>query len=438
MKRWNLRSGILGSILGLATAAPCAHAQQPPDVVESDASGNTAAGTGALAFLTTPASRNSAFGYAALYRNTTGESNTAAGYRALSGNTTASYNTAAGSEALSNNTVGTYNTAVGAAALRDNSAGSHNTAVGSGALHANTTDSNTAIGFQAMNSTTTGANNTAFGSNSLFSNTTGKGNEAQGVNALYSNTTGIRNLAIGSNALYSNTTGSYNVSLGFDAGYNQTTGNDNIYIANQGVADESQTLRLGTRGTVGTVGSGILSAYIAGITTSQVTGSAVYVTPSGQLGVLASAERFKTSVEAMGTASEKLARLRPVTFELKTDPRGTRQYGLIAEEVAKVYPELVIHGADGRIDGVRYEELAPMLLNVLQQQHARLVAQARRAAARARIIRNLRLRATQVDARAEVIRNLERQVAQLNEFKQAMLAALGEAQPREHLVARAP
>jgi trimeric autotransporter adhesin len=109
-------------------------------------------------------------------------------------------------------------------------------------------------------------------------------------------------------------------------------------------------------------GSGILSAYVAGVATTTVTGSAVYVTPSGQLGVLASSERFKTDVESMGAASEKLARLRPVTFKLKTDPDGTTQYGLIAEGVAKVYPELVIHGADGRINGVRYEELAPMLL----------------------------------------------------------------------------
>jgi hypothetical protein len=103
----------------------------------------------------------------------------------------------------------------------------------------------------------------------------------------------------------------------------------------------------------------------------------VYVTPSGQLGVLASSERFKTDVESMGSASENLARLRPVTFKLKTDPDGTTQYGLIAEEVARIYPELVIHGADGRINGVRYEELAPMLLNVVQQQRVELAAQDR-------------------------------------------------------------
>jgi trimeric autotransporter adhesin len=233
--------------------------------------------------------------------------------------------------------------------------------------------SNTAIGTSALFSgTNNGPNNTAVGYKALYSNTAGKGNDAQGVNALYSNTTGIRNLAIGSNALYANTTGSYSVALGFDAGYDQTTGNDDIYINNVGVGGESQTLRLGTTGTPGVIGSGILTAYIAGVATSQVTGGAVYVTSSGQLGVLASSERFKMEVETMQEASDKLAQLRPVTFKLKTDPKGAVQYGLIAEEVAKVYPELVIHGAGGGIDGVRYEELAPMLLYEVQQQRHQL------------------------------------------------------------------
>lgn len=226
---------------------------------------------------------------------------------------------------------------------------------------------NTAAGSAALQADTTGSNNTAFGANALESNIDGKGNAAQGVNAMINNTHGIRNLGIGNNALYNNLTGSYNVGLGFDAGYN-STGNDNIYVSNMGVAGESQTLRLGSQGISGVQGSGILSAFIAGVYNSQLTGSAVYVTSSGQLGVLASSERFKTDVETMDSASEKLAQLRPVTFKLKTDPQGTVQYGLIAEEVASVYPELVIHGADGRIDGVRYEELAPMLLNEMQQE----------------------------------------------------------------------
>ena len=104
----------------------------------------------------------------------------------------------------------------------------------------------------------------------------------------------------------------------------------------------------------------------------HVTGAAVYVTSTGQLGVLASSERYKTAVTSMGSRTEKLRQLRPVTFHLKTDPKGDVQYGLIAEEVAKVYPELVIRDSAGRVEGVRYEELAPMLLNEVQRQAVEL------------------------------------------------------------------
>src|ERR1700722_18051520 len=143
---------------------------------------------------------------------------------------------------------------------------------------------NVASGLVALASDTTGANNTAFGYAALYSNTSGKGNAAQGANALYSNISGIRNVAIGNNALLNSATGSYNLAVGMNAGSNQTTGNDNIYFSNVGAAGESQTLRLGTQGSAGVVGSGILSAYIAGIAGTQVTGTPVYVTSSGQLG----------------------------------------------------------------------------------------------------------------------------------------------------------
>lgn len=160
------------------------------------------------------------------------------------------------------------NTKAGTNALAVNTAGTNNSVIGDGAMYTNSN----------------GSNNTAVGFDALYSNTVGKGNAAQGVNALYNNTTGIRNLGIGSNALFDNVTGSYNVALGFNAGYNQTTGNDNIYFSNVGVAGESQTLRLGTQGSAGVVGSGILTTYIAGIAGTQVTGTPVYVTSSGQLG----------------------------------------------------------------------------------------------------------------------------------------------------------
>jgi hypothetical protein len=294
---------------------------------------------------------------------------------------------------------------------------------------------NTSAGSSAFNFNAGGLNNTAFGYQALYSNSTGRGNAAQGVYALYSNSSGNRNLAIGNNALFGNVSGDYNVALGFSAG-SQSTGNDNIYVNNAGVSGESQTLRLGAQGTAGVLGSGILSAYIAGVATSQVTGSAVYVTSTGQLGVLASSERFKMNVQSMQDESDKLARLRPVTFKLRSDPKGTVQYGLIAEEVAEVYPELVIHGVDGRIDGVRYEELAPMLLFEVQLQQRKFSAQ--QAAVQALSEQNkilkaqvddLNRRQQQLSAQAERFRDLQQQMAE-------MRASLLRIQSKDELVAR--
>ena len=387
MERSKLLAGILVSITSLVCVMRTAAATQPPDEVVSDSNGNTASGTDALVLLVGGLA-NSAFGQGALLENATGN-----------------YNTALGASTLSSNTTGADNTAVGLAALESNNVG----------------DANTAAGVFAMAANSSGSNNTALGAYALYSNTTGKGNAAQGVNALRTNMTGIRNLGIGNDALYNNVSGSYNIALGFGAGYN-ATGNDTIYLANEGVAGESQTLRLGTQGSSGVVGSGILSAYIAGVATSQVTGSAVYITSSGQLGVLASSERFKTDVQDMGTASEKLAQLRPVTFRLKTDPTGATQYGLIAEEVAKVYPELVIHGADRRIDGVRYEELAPMLLSVVQRQQEQIAA--------------LTTEVEKSRSQAELVKDLQAQVAQLSELTRSMMAGLREAPSKEPLLAQ--
>jgi hypothetical protein len=351
---------------------------------------------------------NVAVGNDALYLNTTGVGNTTVGAESMESNTSGTNNTAVGGLSMVTNTTGSYNSALGVGALFSNTSGGNNVALGNGAMTNNTTGaSNTAAGFESLLDNTTGANNTAFGASALFSNTTGKGNAAQGVNALFTNSTGIRNLGIGSNALFSNSTGSYNVALGFDAGYN-ATGNDNIYFSNMGVAGESQTMRLGAQGTAGVQGSGILTAIVAGVATSQVTGSAVYITSSGQLGVLASSERFKTDVQSMGDTGEKLAQLRPVTFKLKADQANTTQYGLIAEEVAKVYPELVIHGADGRIDGVRYEELAPMLLNEVQKQRAMIESQSEQIAA-------LKAASDRSRSQAEDINELKKIVAQLQE-----------------------
>jgi hypothetical protein len=304
-------------------------------------------------------------------------------------------NTTTGANALPFSTTGVSNTAIGAFSLSSNTSANDNTAVGYEALHTNTTGgSNTAVGGAALQANSTGANNTAFGADALYSNTTGRGNAAQGANALYNNTTGIRNLAIGNNSLFGNVSGSDNIALGFNGGSNVTTGSNNIEIGTAGTSSDNNTIQIGVQGTQ-------TSATIAGIYGTTLTGSAVYVTSSGQLGVLASSERFKTDVQAMGSASSKLEELRPVTFKLKTDPDGTTQYGLIAEEVAKVYPELVVRGSDGRIDGVRYEELAPMLLNVVQHQQTTLAAQAEQIA--------------ELQRQLATVRELEQQFSQLRE-----------------------
>jgi hypothetical protein len=179
---------------------------------------------------------------------------------------------------------------------------------------------------------------------------------------MYGNTAGSNNNAQGYLALENNTTGNYNIAIGRYAGINLTTGDNNIDIGNPGVAGEGGVIR---------IGSAASATYIDGITNSTITGAAVYVTSSGRLGVLASSELYKTQISSMGSTA-KLAQLRPVSFHLKSEPNGAVQYGLIAEEVDKVYPELVIHDAAGKIQGVRYDELAPILLSEVQQQAAEI------------------------------------------------------------------
>jgi hypothetical protein len=295
------------------------------------------------------------------------------------------------------------NTATGTDALNPTVHGTGNTASGYQALFSNAASFNTAVGDSSLYTNTSGANNTAFGYLALFSNTTGKGNAAQGVNALYSNTTGIRNLGIGSNALFSSN-GSYNIALGFDAGYNVATGSNNIEIGTEGNTDDDNTIQIGVQGTQ-------TRTTIAGIYGTPLTGSAVYVTSSGQLGVLASSERFKTDVAPMPALSEKLSQLRPVTFHYKTDPKRVTQYGLIAEEVAEVYPELVIRDEKGTIQGVRYEELAPMLLGEMQHERREM---AQKFDAQAAEIHDLKQQHKQeIAAQDAKIRNLEQQFAEL-------------------------
>ena len=238
---------------------------------------------------------------------------------------------------------------------------------------------NTASGARALQNNTTGSNNTASGVQALQSNTTGFNNTASGLAALLSNTTGGNNTASGLGALFGNTTGSANIAVGINAGANLTTGSNNIHIGNAGAAAESNTIRIGTTVTQ-------TSTFIAGIRGVTTAGAAipVLVDTNGQLGTASSSRRVKDDIAAMGGASGVLMKLRPVTFHYKTDrnPKGrTLQYGLVAEEVAEVAPGLVAHSADGRIETVYYQFLAPMLLNEYQRQQRTIRAQTARIAA---------------------------------------------------------
>jgi uncharacterized coiled-coil protein SlyX len=310
--------------------------------------GNTAEGEDAL-FNLTSGSDNTAIGRVVLLSNTTGNGNTAIGYEALESNTTASDNTATGFFALNNNTLGSSNTATGSAALNQNSTG----------------NDNTAIGYEALLSNTTGSSNTANGFEALLNNTIGSVNTANCFDALFSNTSGSFNTANGDNALFSNTTGNNNIALGFNAGLNRTTGSNNIDIGNAGAAGKSNIIRIGTTGTQ-------KNAYIAGISGVTVAGGVgVIIDSNGHLGTVVSSERFKDAIKPMDKASEAILALKPVTFRYKheLDPDGIPQFGLVAEQVEKVNPDLVARDVEGKVYTVRYEAVNAMLLNEFIKEH---------------------------------------------------------------------
>jgi hypothetical protein len=330
---------------------------------------NTVLGDDALFSLTTGLD-NTAVGFNALYHNSTGNGNTATGWAALFNNTTGFTNTAAGVYALISNTTGFQNTAIGGFALGSNTTGFENTAIGEGALFGNTTGVlNTANGFQALSSNTGGAYNTANGANALDENTTGSNNAAAGLNALRRNTSGEGNTAYGSRALVRNTTGNDNIALGNNAGENLTTGSNNIDIGNRGVVGESNTIRIGSTSHTNT--------YISGIDgVTVVDGVGVLIDTNGHLGTATSSARFKDNIQPMDKASEAILALKPVTFHYKQelDPDGVRQFGLVAEEVEKVNPDLVARDDQGKPYTVRYEAVNAMLLNEFLKEHRKLQA----------------------------------------------------------------
>src|SRR5437016_11677634 len=331
-------------------------------------SNNTANGSNAL-FSNTKGSLNTATGSSALVNNTTGSNNTATGFVALQDNTTAGENTATGSFALQLNTTGSENTATGSEALAYTTPGSYNTPTGAFALFNNTTASNnTANGYDALLPNTTGGANTAAGAFALQFNTSGFNNTANGLEALRSNTTGFDNTANGVNALFNNTTGGSNVALGNNAGMNLTTGSNNIDIGNVGMAGESKRIRIGTSGTQ-------TKTFVAGISGVTVPGGVgVIVGTNGQLGTVVSSERFKDSIKPMDKASEASLALKPVTFRYKKelDPDGIPQFGLVAEDVEKVNPDLIARDSEGKVYTVRYDAVNAMLLNEFLKEHRKV------------------------------------------------------------------
>jgi len=278
-------------------------------------------------------------------------------------------NTAEGDGALSNLPTGLANTATGSAALRNNATGDLNTANGADTLCNMMMQGNTPYGCHALESNA-GLHNTAIGLSALKDNTMGNSNTAIGFRALVDNAMGNNNTAIGLMALECNT-GSDNIALGRLAGTYHMAGNNNIYIGNTGnMATEEGQIRIGTFGLhTGT--------HIAGIRSAAVSGSPVVIGMDGKLGVTMSSAKFKEAIKPMDKASEAILALKPVTFCYKEeiDPDKIPQFGLVAEQVEKVNPDLVVRDDEGKVMSVRYEAVNAMLLNEFLKEHQKVAQQ---------------------------------------------------------------
>jgi len=354
----------------------------------STGSFNTGVGTGTLVLNT--ADSNTAIGAAALLLNTTGTENTANGTATLVNNSIGSFNSALGAFALNNNVDGSSNTATGDRALFSNTGGDFNTANGSSALDDNTEgNANTANAYRALSSNTTGNGNTANGYRALLQNTTGDGNTAVGANALENNTTGATNTAVGANALRNVTTGSGNIALGADAGSAITANNDVICIGAPGPASVSDACFIG---------------HIFGTTSSG--GTAVFINSDGRLGTQVSSRRFKEEIKPMERVSEALFALKPVTFRYKKelDSARTPQFGLVAEEVEKVDPDLVVRDKEGKPYSVRYDQVNALLLNEFLKEHRKVQELKTTIAQQQKQIEALAAGLQKVSAQLEVIR----------------------------------
>lgn len=252
---------------------------------------------------------------------------------------------------------------------------------------------NSAFGAFALYKNTLGDSNSAFGTQALMNNTTGLGNAAFGT-ALNNNSTGNYNSAVGYGALNNNTTSGYNVAIGYNAGASHSSGDNNIYVGSGGAVTESGSIHIGTVGTH-------TAAYIAGISgMTSASGVAVFVNSNGQLGTSTSSARFKDDIRGMHEESDVLMKLRPVAFYYRPelDETHTRQYGLVAEEVAEVAPQLVVYDEKGAPQTVRYHFVNAMLLNEVQKQRRLTEEQERTIVGQESKIQDLEARLSKLEA----------------------------------------
>jgi hypothetical protein len=304
---------------------------------------------------------------------------TAEGCNALKSLTTGAANTGVGWFSLFSTTTGIGNTGVGAGALALNQA-DNNTAVGGGALFLNTTGSeNGAVGPNALVHNADGSDNNAFGTNALFTNVSGSFNNAHGRDALL-NSTGDQNNALGDDTLFFNTTGSFNTAVGDDALDNNVDGNSNIALGDE--AGSSLGPSVNNCIAIGATGAGPFVTFDNTCFIGSIFGQAVsdpgtqmpvFVDQFNNVGVFnTSSRKLKHDIQPMNTASETLYQFKPVTFKYNSDWKGTTQYGLIAEEVAEVDPQLVVRGRGGEIMAVHYEQISNMLLNEFLKEHKKV------------------------------------------------------------------
>ena len=316
--------------------------------------------------------------------------NTSEGTDALASKTSAEENTANGDGALFHEETGSYNTADGYESMYLSTATFNNVADGAYTLYNNTGDADTAVGEQA-----------------LYANTTGTENTGVGYQSLLEVTTGNSNTALGSGALEYLATGSSNTALGYAAGGAYTSSeSNNIDIGSDGTVGENETIH---------IGNGQSATYIAGIFGESASGgSEVFVNSEGKLGTVNSSARFKMDIANLHFDLQKLLELRPVTFHYKTDPNGPVQYGLIAEEVNKLFPDLVVHDGQGNIQSVRYDELSSILLKEVQTQQAAMGDQQKQ----------LDEQAQKLDAQDQQLKELNEKVAAMQKVNQELAAAV--------------